>query len=234
MTRTNEKALRRQTEPVPEPAPEADLASALAGGQGRLETLGAAIRDAREQRGLALRELARRLGVSPSLISQIERGRVMPSVGTLYAISRELELTFENLFNETKQPAVPARTGSIVPAVDSPDGPVQRAHNRQSIRLAGGVQWERLTARHDEHVEFLHVVYEVGATSCPPDALVRHGGKEYAYVLSGRLGLRVGFQEFELGPGDSVSFSAELPHRLWAIGDEPVSAIWVIVNRVSP
>lgn len=207
------------------------LATAVAGQEG-LDSLGSRIRSGREARGISLWEFARRLAVSPSLISQIERGRVMPSVGTLYAIANELELSFDDVFNPARQ---------IIDAVDalpvvSPDdegagSPVQRGDARKKIRLSGGVQWERLTPRHDEQVEFLHVVYEVGASSCPPEALVRHPGREYAYMLSGRLGIRVGFEEFELGPGDSTSFSSQIPHRIWTIGDEPAKAIWVVCNR---
>ncbi|MGA8988993.1 MAG: cupin domain-containing protein, partial [Rhodoplanes sp.] len=75
------------------------------------------------------------------------------------------------------------------------------------------------------------VVYDVGATSCEKDALIRHGGKEYAYILSGRLGIQVGFEEFELRPGDSISFDAQNPHRLWTIGKRPAVAVWVVLNR---
>jgi transcriptional regulator with XRE-family HTH domain len=196
-----------------------------------LETLGARIRSAREARGVSLREFARGIGVSPSLISQIERGRVRPSVGTLYAISNELELTFDDLFSSSEQPDVVAGTGAAAARAEPETGPVQRGPDRKRIRLAGGVQWERLTPGHDEELEFLHVIYEVGASSCPEDALIRHPGREYAYVLSGRLGLRVGFEEYELGPGDSLSFSSQIPHRLWTIGDKPVAAVWAILNR---
>ena len=176
---------------------------------------------------MSLRGFARVLRLSPSLISQIERGRVMPSVSTLYAISKELQLTFDDLFCDDEQwdgPGFPAKGTETA-------GPVQRGHSRKRIRLAGGVQWERLTPGHDEQLEFLHVVYPVGASSCPEDALFRHPGREYAYVLSGRLGVRIGFEEYELGPGDSLTFSSQIPHRLWTIGDEPVAAIWAILNR---
>ena len=99
------------------------------------------------------------------------------------------------------------------------------------INLETGVHWERLTAGSDAHVEFLTVVYPPGADSCDEDSLVRHGGKEYGYVISGRLGVRIGFDESELGPGMAVSFDSSAPHRLWAIGDQPAEAIWVVVGR---
>jgi len=190
--------------------------------------LGARLRSAREQAGISLRELARRIGVSASLVSQIERGSVKPSVGTLYAMANELRLLLDDLFRD--DPASPAKPAGARPRARSP-GPVQRRDRRKTIRLASGVRWERLTAAPDKEVEFLRVVYDVGGASCDKDALMRHGGREYAFMISGRLGVRIGFEEFELGPGDSVSFDAQTPHRLWTMGDEPAVAIWVVLNR---
>jgi mannose-6-phosphate isomerase-like protein (cupin superfamily) len=93
------------------------------------------------------------------------------------------------------------------------------------------VHWELLTPQSNDHPEFWHVEYEVGAASCPEDELVRHGGSEHGYVLSGRLGIKIGPQSFELRAGDSVSFNSENPHRLWTIGKKPVLAIWLVLNR---
>jgi mannose-6-phosphate isomerase-like protein (cupin superfamily) len=120
-----------------------------------------------------------------------------------------------------------------VPAAAAPshDGPVTRPGNRAAINLETGVRWERLTAGGDALVEFLSVMYPPGAASCDEDSLVRHGGKEYGYVTSGRLGVRIGFDEFVLEPGMAISFDASAPHRLWAIGDEPAEAIWIVVGR---
>ena len=191
------------------------------------DRLGMRLRGAREKAGVTVRGLARELGVSASLVSQIERGHVMPSVGTLYAMANELGLLVDDLFRDkatTTQPD-PAEGGTVR------RGPVQRSPNRETIHLSGGVRWERLTPTSDAEVEFLYVVYDVGATSCEEDALIRHGGKEYAYVLSGRLGIRLGFEEFELKPGDSITFDAQTPHRLWTIGNKPAIAIWVVLNR---
>jgi transcriptional regulator with XRE-family HTH domain len=184
---------------------------------------------------VSVRGLARKVGVSPSLVSQIEHAHVTPSVGTLYAIANELGLLVDDLFRDGEgarlQPAAAvAAPAGAAPAEPAP-GPVQRSRGRKTIRLSGGVRWERLTPTNDSELEFLYVVYEAGATSCEEDALIRHGGKEYAYMLSGRLGIRVGFEEFELGPGDAITFDAQKPHRLWTIGKKPAVAIWVVLNR---
>src|SRR5579871_416909 len=57
--------------------------------------IGAQLRARRAESGMSLRELARRLDVSPSLVSQIETGKIQPSVRTLYAIVSELGLSLD-------------------------------------------------------------------------------------------------------------------------------------------
>jgi transcriptional regulator with XRE-family HTH domain len=188
--------------------------------------IGGRLREEREKRGMSLRELARRVGVSPSLVSQIELDRVNPSVSTLYALVTELGMTMSDVFGdgEPAEPVAPPRSG---------ESPVERPETRRVIDLASGVRWERLTPHSESEVEFLRVEYPVGAESCPADALVTHGGREYGYVTSGTLGVRVGFDEYELRPDDSIAFDSSSPHRLWTIGDEPVQAIWVVIGRAA-
>jgi len=189
--------------------------------------IGPRLRAQREQLRLSLREIARRVGVSASLISQIERDKVNPSVSTLYALVRELGLTMGDLFAIEEVPY----TSNSRPAPSASDGPVVKPDRRALIKLASGVTWERLTSTSDPSVEFLRVVYDVGSESCPEDSLMRHTGKEYGYVIRGALGVQVGFDHFDLGPGDSISFDSSAPHRLWAIGDQPAEAIWAVVGR---
>jgi len=191
--------------------------------------VGNRLRQERERRGMSLRELARRVGVSPSLVSQIELDRVNPSVSTLYALVSELGMTMSDVFGDGAQAAPRVRRSDD----DDHDGLVTLPDARLVINLASGVRWERLTPRSDPDVEFLAVMYPVGAESCPDDALVTHGGREYGYVTSGLLGVRVGFDEYELGPGTSIAFDSSSPHRLWTIGDEPVHAVWVVIGRAA-
>src|SRR3954454_21133065 len=106
------------------------------------------LRAERERRGISLRELARRLRISPSAISQIETGRARPSVATLWAIVTELGMSLDDLFRHTGD-------GGPGPDGDgpSPGGgagvPVVPAQAREAIQLATGVRWERLTADAD-------------------------------------------------------------------------------------
>jgi transcriptional regulator with XRE-family HTH domain len=190
--------------------------------------IGERLREARQSQGLTARDVAKRVGVSPSLISQIERDKVNPSVSTLWALVTVLGVTMSDLFSEVQSPQSPP---SAMPA--PPPGPLTALGSRAVVNLASGIRWERLTAESDPLVEFLFVVYPAGASSCDEDSLVRHGGKEYGYIIRGRLGIRIGFDEYELGPGMALSFDSSSPHRLWAVGDEAAEAIWVVVGRQS-
>lgn len=184
------------------------------------DRLGARIRSARLASGESVRSFARRLELSPSLLSQIELGRVRPSVATLYAVVRELGISLDEVFAEAG-----------APVSDEPPRHVRRAADRERIELDTGIHWERLTAAHDPQVDFVHVTYEPGARSTDDPGLLTHAGREYGYVLEGRLGVQIGFDTYELDPGDAVSFPSATPHRSWAVGDEPAVAVWVNVGN---
>jgi len=201
--------------------------------------IGERLRAERQAHSLSLRDLADRLGVSPSLISQIETGRARPSVSTLYAIAAELGVSLDDLLFLDADRATPpedprlAERGIGVVGKGPRPGPVQRAADRKHIRLASGVIWERLTTDSDPDLEFLYVTYEVGGASSPEHEFQRHGGHEWGFVLTGTLTVTIGFDDYELAPGDAVSIPSTTPHRLYNQGTEPVHAIWFVLGRHS-
>ncbi|WP_330280932.1 helix-turn-helix domain-containing protein [Streptomyces sp. NBC_00588] len=224
--------------PITQPAPAADL-------------IGPAIRSAREAQGISLRELARRIGVSPSFVSQLERNKANASVGTLYALVEALGLSLDELMvkdsasvgdtdaaGDGSQPPSAAFVDQVrgnsqdVRIAEWPpvEAPMQPAGSRARVQFPG-VLWERLTRAADPFVEFLHVEYGPGSSSCAPDNMMRHGGREYGYVISGRISVQVGFDRYELSPGDAVTFDSMTPHRLSNPFDEPCQAVWVVVGR---
>jgi uncharacterized cupin superfamily protein len=193
---------------------------------------------------VSVRELARRINCSPSLISQIERGLSAPSVGILYAMATELRASLDFLFG-----GVVAGDGMLATAHgdghlrpgdgaaremasgwSDGHGLVQRVGSRRTIDLASGVRWERLTPGADERVDFLEVIYEPSGHSTDSRRPLRHDGQEYGLIISGRLQASVGFETLELGPGDSIAFDSSVPHQYWNTTDADVHAIWVVVH----
>lgn len=196
--------------------------------------IGQQLRVRRESSGISLRELARRLGVSPSALSQIETGKSRPSVSTLYAIVNELGMSLDELFDQLA-PAGGAGVRADARRTTDREAAaaerVQRAAGREGIQLESGVRWERLTPTPDAAVDFLYVAYEVGGSSSRSEGFIRHAGREYGLVLSGKLEVTVGFDTYELGPGDSICFDSTTPHRLRNNGPDPVHGVWLVVGR---
>ncbi|HZD71863.1 MAG TPA: cupin domain-containing protein [Actinomycetes bacterium] len=210
------------------------------------QAIGAHLRAERKRRKMSLRELAGRLGVTPSLISQIETGKSKPSVVTLYGLASELKLSIDDLLfaGDDVQADRPLDTAA---ASGSPTGltrapgaapqraaqrvdPVQRADRRKVIELESGVRWERLTPSDDPDVDFLYCVYDVGGASSSTPGLLRHSGREYGLVIRGRLRITLGFDTHILELGDSISFEATTPHRYANAGDEPVHFVTCVVQ----
>lgn len=212
--------------------------------------LGERLRTERERQRIGVRELGRRVDVSASMISQIERGRVMPSVNTLYALVHALGMTFDEIFAsaETPAPGGPEAAGngaSSAPRRQDGDGAdtsgarppasacrVQRRGTSPRLTLGSGVEWELIAGSSMPDVEVMNVRYDIGGESTSADALMRHAGFEYGLVYEGRLGVTVGFELHELGPGDSISFPSTLPHRLFnLLDDRATTGLWVVVGR---
>jgi transcriptional regulator with XRE-family HTH domain len=199
--------------------------------------LGPRLRAIRLRSGLSLRELARRLELSPSSISQIETGKQQPSVRTLYALVSEFGVTVDEVLFDQAPPSSDSASAPVATSSTAVPGPglaVQRSVGRPAITLNSGVRWERLMFWADEDVEFLEATYAPGGASSSDDALVRHSGHEFGHLLSGTLRVVVGFDEFLLGPGDSITFPSSTPHRLSNEGSETARAIWVVRGRNGP
>ena len=199
--------------------------------------VGAQLREKRCEVGISLRELARRVDVSASLVSQIETGRMRPSVPTLHAIVSELGLSLDETREIVESAGLSAAawaSSRAAPARSRPrssgDAPAHRADQRRAIELGSGVTWECVTAWKDPDVEFMTVVYRPGGGSSADRKLMRHSGREFGLVLSGTLSVTVGFDDHLLAAGDSISFQSTTPHRLHNDGTVEVRAVWVALG----
>lgn len=206
--------------------------------------VGSLIRRERQKQGVSLRELARRVGVSPSMMSQVETERTRPSVNTIYSIAAELGLSIDALLSEEAAVADPvALAGSRVrddaatsatsatSLVAIPATHLVRPDERRKLELESGVTWELLSDLLPHLVDFMLVTYEPGGRSSSSGKLTRHAGTEFAYLLRGTLKIQVGFDEYVLRPGDSMAFDSSEPHLLVNEGTEPAVGIWFVLGR---
>lgn len=208
-------------------------------GDPKVPPIGPRIRAERARRDMTIRALARDIGVSPSLISQIETGKSQPSVSTLYAITSALELPLEDLFEAgdgVDQPTPALLQGAVGLRYMGTNrakgvGPHVSPDDRELLTLESGVTWERLGQVPHHHVDFLLVTYQPGSSSSTDGRLMRHNGTEYAYLISGELKLALGFDEHVLAPGDSVCFESTTPHGYRNDGEVPAVGVWFVVEQ---
>lgn len=175
---------------------------------------GGKLRTVRERREITMRTLASKIGVSESLISQIERDRISPSLDTLMAIVDALEIDLEYLFKDFKH----NKSVSLVRKDD---------RNRHFI---DGVDYEQLSNIPDLPPE--HAI-EAFLLTLPPKAArgnkdYGHQGRELGFILTGTAELQYGTETYTLEEGDSISFSANIPHTLKNPGAEKLTALWII------
>lgn len=192
------------------------------------DDLGARLREARTKQGLSLRSVAQSIGVSASLVSQVEVGKTQPSVSTLFAMASHLGVSFDELLGST--PLVVDGQAEPQRAVVHGQA-VQRAAENPVIEMEDGVRWEKLAAASDGPVDTMLVSYEPGSSSSIEGKFMRHSGLEYAYILEGELTLHLEDESHVLGPGDSLQFDSARPHLYENQGAAAVRGVWFLLSR---
>ena len=173
--------------------------------------VGTRLRSMREERGVSMRALARRSGLSANALSMIERGLTSPSVSTLYKLATALEVPVTAFFREE-----PERTNVVY----------CKASERARVPFMRGL-WEGLGGEaFVGRVEPFMLTLEVGGTSGPHGML--HTGHEFVFCLRGHLEYEVDNQRYLLEPGDSLLFAAQLLHRWRNAGKTVTNALIVL------
>ena len=181
--------------------------------------VGARLRALREDAGMSLRALARELGITPSAVSQIETGRLRPSIGRLIAITEALGVPLAAAFGAAGEAADDGGNLAVARAADSP-----------ATVLGTGVTFRRLSPRPVDELDFFESVYPPGAVSSAGE-MVRHEGYEIGTVTSGELTVELDTETVVLGPGDSITFPCSRPHLIAnRSADVPAVATWLIVH----
>jgi transcriptional regulator with XRE-family HTH domain len=193
-----------------------------------LSGIGQRLRQIRLERGISLRELARRLDLSPNAVSKIETGKMRPSLRTLHALIAEFELSVDEVFDEHPSPSSHERSVADVGTIT-----IERAHDRPAMSLNSHVELGRLSSLAD-NVELVEATYAPGGSS-DPSALGPSDEQALGYVvLSGTLRVVVGSERFVLSAGDSINLPSRTPHQLFNDGPEHARAMWVMPGRSGP
>jgi transcriptional regulator with XRE-family HTH domain len=183
-------------------------------------SIGERLAELRKEHRYSIRKLAEKAGVSASLVSDVERGKVEPSITTLKRLSDALGTTLTFFFSK------PAEERSRV--VRAEERVVLRGSDNSSEASSDhrkGVRFELASPEHAEGIEAIYGRYEVGASL--GDEPVTHEGEEWGMVLSGRLKVWVGDEIHFLDPGDAIWYPSTTPHRMENVADGPTEYIWI-------
>ncbi|WP_433501250.1 helix-turn-helix domain-containing protein [Sphaerimonospora sp. CA-214678] len=164
--------------------------------------IGRRLREARAARSLSLDTVSAACGISPSLLSQVERGKVTPSLATLHSITQVLNIAMFDLFGS------PADRPALI-----------RAGSRNVIRPpdSGGVSYELLSSGQLRNLQMIEM--HLGGEARSFDHVLSHAGEECLIVTSGSARIKVGTEELTLHVGDSLSYVARLPHQFQGLED---------------
>ncbi|MBN1411008.1 MAG: cupin domain-containing protein [Spirochaetales bacterium] len=174
---------------------------------------GEKLREVRERKGLTLKQVAASAGLTESMISQIERNKVSPSIDTLMTLAEILELDFDYLFTNFKK----EKKAVLIHEAD------------RKVIMAGTVKYEQLSVIHDPEEE--HSI-EAFLLSMEPEGEkgerdYGHAGRELGFILQGTGELEYGNATYQLGKGDAISFSSGIPHKLINRGKTVLKAVWI-------
>jgi len=175
---------------------------------------GEKLRQVRERKGITLKAVARAIGASESLISQIERNKVSPSIDTLMSIAETLEIDLEYLFRQYKQ-----------------DKEVFLCRKEEGNSLVlEDISYYQLSPAPSEGdaSPFEILLLEIQPGGSRGDTEYGHQGKEFGFLIRGKGRLVYGTKTYDLGEGDSITFSSSIPHSLINTGEDTLQAVWVI------
>ena len=175
--------------------------------------IGRIIRRFREQSGRNLSDVAAEAAISTSMLSQIERAVVSPSIDTLFHVCDALHMDIGGLFSRLQ-----------------PQSRVRIAHPRGRLATSSrGVRYEQLAVSPDPShpAELFLLTMEPGSSLGIEER--GHEGIEMGYVLEGEAALHIEQSEQQVRRGDSLTFSSHLPHRLSNHGSLPFRAVWAVL-----
>lgn len=177
--------------------------------------IGSKIRRLRLRKSMGLVELGRHTGLSPGLLSKLERDLMHPTLATLLRIAMVFSVGLEYFFNPEPKPVLEiVRKKDRLRFPDSPDA-AQVAYHFESLDFPVPNR-----ALNSYLAEFEPGEAEQGR-------LHEHAGVEFLYVLSGKLELRTADDKYELGEGDAIYFDSSVLHGYRRIGSKRTTALVV-------
>lgn len=187
--------------------------------------VGARMRRFRTERGLTLRGLAARSGLSIGFLSQVERGVSSIGLTALNSVAAALDRPVAEFFDDGT-PLV-----EEVPAARLPTHFTLTRAESGATEYVSGQQTYRMLSDRGPNLVLEPMLVHI-APGGRRDEAYGHGGEEFAYVVRGELLYEVDGVEHRLRPGDSLHLRSNVPHRLFNDTDEVTTVVSVVTPRL--
>ena len=179
-----------------------------------MDKIGKRIKIKREKQNINLTELSKKVGVTVSCLSQIEKGKAFPSITTLKHIANQLETTVGELVGENER---------LI------NNPVMRKEDRKIVKVTDNGAELHLMSHHDESKKmetFFIVLKKNGDTS---EITEKHSGDEFCYIINGKVELIIEDKIYKLKKGDCAYYNSNAEHIIKNINND-ISRILCVIT----
>jgi transcriptional regulator with XRE-family HTH domain len=187
-------------------------------------SLGNRIRELRKTQELRISDLAQAANLTTSMISQVERGKISPSIETLKMISNVLKVPISYFFETSVLNDDSTGESQNSAFVGNDISPVVHEQQRKILSPGKGVCFYLLNPNMLGPIEFIYNIYEPGCGT--GEGLYTHIGHECGLILEGELVVQIEDKKYRLKKGDSITFDSSKPHSKINDGSTPCICVW--------
>lgn len=179
-----------------------------------IDQMGKRIKMRRESLGFQMKDLSTEIGVTPSLISQIESGKAYPSIVTLKKVADALRTTVGELIGENE---------------DLDHHPLLKSNERRFVKENKKGTSLHLLSYHDPSKQIEPYIIQFDKNSDSEGIMTSNfPGQEFCFVLKGRFEATVNEQQYKLSHGDGFYFNSNYPHQFKNISNKEAEILWII------
>lgn len=180
-----------------------------------MKMIGINIKRLRQEKSFSLKEFAERVGVSASFISQVETGKISPSLSKLKDIADSLNTSIGLLIGENSQPHT--SHSSLV---------VRKNERKHADHLGEGINIYLLSSP-DPNKQMEPLLIKMQQSASSGNKQYQHFGQEFVMVLKGKIEIRLNETKYILNIGDSIYFNSNTPHSFINLSEEVTEVVWV-------
>ena len=182
-----------------------------------MDQMGKRIKKKRESLGLQIKELSNKIGVTSSLISQIERGKAFPSIVTLKKVAEALQTTVGELIGENE---------NLV------QHPLLKSNERRFVKKNKNGTSLHLLSYHDPSKQIEPYIIQFNKNSDSEGIMTsKYPGQEFCFILKGSFEAMINEQQYSLTEGDGFYFHSKQPHLFKNISGKKAEMLWIITPQ---